>query len=246
MDRYRNSLLSALAVVSLVGLFTLAGCAQTVAPAPNVIERMNGSEANSAPAGVGFLKDYSLLQHGQEGQPEWIYKNPKAQWSQYSKVMIAPVTFIASSESSISAEDQQKLADYFYNELKEQIGKHAQLVDQAGPGVLKLQVALTNAEGATPGLRSISVIVPQARVLNMVQSLATGSYAFVGSATCEGQVTDSVSGELLAEWIDKREGGAALSSAVQWKWGDAENVMEYWAKLLGDRYVELKSGNAPA
>jgi hypothetical protein len=62
----------------------------------------------------------------------------------------------------------------------------------------------------------------------------------------KGQVTDSVTGDLLAEWIDKREGGIALSSALQWKWGDAENAMDYWAKLLADRYDELKSGNAPA
>jgi hypothetical protein len=187
-----------------------------------------------------------LLQRGKEGQPERIYKNPQAQWAKYTKVMIDPVTFIAASGSSVSSEDQQKLADYFYNELKEQIGKQAQIVDQAGPGVFRLQVALTDAEGATPGLRSISVIVPQACVLNMVQSLGTGSYAFVGSATCRGQVTDSASGELLAEWIDKREGGIALSSALQWKWGDAENTMDYWAKLLADRYGELKSGNVPA
>jgi Protein of unknown function (DUF3313) len=246
MERQTDSFLKSLAIASLAGLLTIAGCSQTVAPSPSVVERMSGSAEASAPSGAGFLKNYSLLKHGNEGQPEWIYKNPQANWSNYTKVMIDPVTFIASSNSSVSSEDQQKLADYFYNQLKEQIGKQAQIVDQPGPGVLRLQVALTDAESATPGLRSVSVVVPQARVLNMVQSVGTGSYAFVGSATCEGQVADSVTGELLAEWIDKREGGLALSSALQWKWGDAEHAMDYWAKLLADRYVALKSGNAPA
>ncbi len=52
--------------------------------------------------------------------------------------------------------------------------------------------SLTDAESATPGLRSIFVVIPQTRVMNVVQSVATGSYAFAGSASCEGQVTDSV------------------------------------------------------
>jgi hypothetical protein len=246
MNRRSRWTLIAIAVVPVSCLLMVAGCSQTVAPSPNVVERISGQETPAVPQGIGFLKDYSLLKAGQKGQPEWIYKNPQAQWSNYTKVKIDPVTFIAGSSSTVSAEDQQKLANYFYNQLKKEIGTKAQIVDQSGPGVLKLQIALTDAEGATPGLRTISVVVPQARVLNMVQSVGTGSYAFVGSASCEGQVTDSVTGELLAEWIDKREGGMALSSALQWKWGDAENVMDYWAKLLADRYVELKSGNTPA
>lgn len=46
---------------------------------------------------------------------------------------------------------------------------------------MQLQVALTNAAAATPGLRTVSVIIPQACILNSGQSLATGSYAFAGS-----------------------------------------------------------------
>jgi hypothetical protein len=54
--------------------------------------------------------------------------------------------------------------------------------------------------------------VPQARVLNLAQSMATKSYAFVGSA--EMKATDSVSGQLLAEAVDKRAAGMGLKSAV--------------------------------
>ncbi len=75
---------------------------------------------------------------------------------------------------------------------------------------MRLQVALTDATAATPVLRTVTVIVPQARTLNMVQSLGTGSYLFVGHATAEGQVIDSVNGQRLAAFVDEREGGVAL------------------------------------
>jgi len=73
---------------------------------------------------------------------------------------------------------------------------------------MTLRVALMDATTAVPGLRTISVIVPQARVLNMPQSLATDSYTFLGSAEAEMKVTDSVTGQLLGEAVDQRAGCA--------------------------------------
>jgi hypothetical protein len=58
--------------------------------------------------------------------------------------------------------------------LKEDLGQSFTLVDQPGPDVLTLRVALMDETTAVPGLRSVSVIVPQARILNGLQSLATG------------------------------------------------------------------------
>jgi hypothetical protein len=137
------------------------------------------------------------------------------------------------------------LTAYFYNQLKQDLQAHFTLVDQGGSGVLVLQVALTNATSATPGLRSVSVIVPQARILNGVQSLATGSYAFVASAEGQMKATDAVTGQLLAAAVDKRAGGMSLSTTAQWQWGDAENAMNYWAEKITNRLLTLQ-GRATA
>jgi Protein of unknown function (DUF3313) len=123
-----------------------------------------------------------------------------------------------------------------------QIGAKFQIVDQPGPGVMRLQVAITGAESATPGLRTISMVVPQARALNTLKYLATGTYAFVGSAQAEAEVTDSVSGKVLAAAMDRRVGGGSLETAVQWQWGDAQNAMDKWAALTAQRLSALQSG----
>jgi Protein of unknown function (DUF3313) len=111
---------------------------------------------------------------------------------------------------------------------------------------MTLRVALMDATTATPGLRTISVIVPQARVLNAVQSLATDSYAFGASAEAEMKLNDSVSGELLAAAVDKQAGGImGLKGATSFQWGDAQNAMDYWAAKIPQRILELQ-GKAPA
>jgi hypothetical protein len=168
-----------------------------------------------------------------------VYISPNARWSGYSKVLLEPVQLWAAPGTSLPASDQHALTAYFYNALKEDLGKNFTLVDEPGPGVVLVQVALNEATGAVPILRSVSVVIPQARVLNFVQSLATGSYAFVGSAEAQAKISDSVTGQLLAAGADRRLGGMQIASAAQWRWGDAEKVMKYWSEKISARLQEL-------
>lgn len=231
--------LFAMAMVGLCFGAFISGCSQTVESQPSVVKQAESGQPASAVSGF-FGQDYALLQPGQAGQAAMVYVNPNAQWSKYNKILLEPVEFWDSANSSVSPSDQHMLTAHFYNKLKEELQKNFTLVDQGGPGVLVVQVALVNASAATPGLRSVSVVIPQARILNGMQSLVTGSYAFVGSAEAEMKVTDSVSGQLLAAAIDKRAGGMALSSAAQWQWGDAQNAMNYWAQKVSSRLLELQ------
>jgi hypothetical protein len=220
----------------------LAGCSQTAAPEPTIIQRAQG-ETVAAPAPTGFLgSDYSLMTAPAEGSDQKAmlrYVNPSAKWSTYNKIMIAPVTFWAGDDSKVSAADQQALCDYAYSTFTKELGKNYTLVDQPGPGVLKISAALTDATSATPGLRSISVVIPQARVLSAIKMAATGTYAFVGSAQGAIKFNDATSGELLAEAVDERVGGTSVKNITVFQWGDAENAINYWADLIDQRLVSF-------
>jgi hypothetical protein len=82
------------------------------------------------------------------------YINSSASWNSYNKVMIAPVTYWADNDSKLSSSEQQVLCDYFYNVLQQDFGKNFTIVNDPGPGVAKLTVALTDATSATPVLRT--------------------------------------------------------------------------------------------
>ncbi len=232
-------LVTGFASVILAG-WLLAGCSQTAAPAPNIIERAQGETA-APPPPSGFLgSDYSLMTPPAEGSDQKAmlrYVNPSVNWSSYNQIMMAPVTFWAADDSKVSAADQQALCNYAYNEFVKVLGKNFILTSQPGPGVMKVSLALTDATSAVPGLRSISVLVPQARALSAIKKLATGSYAFVGSAQGAFKANDSVSGELLAAAVDKRVGGTSIKNVDVFQWGDAENAIDYWAGLTDQRLV---------
>ena len=172
------------------------------------------------------------------------YVNANAQWSKYKSVMLQPVTFWAGGDDKISAKDQHMLTNYFYQALEKSLSPAFTMASEPGPGVMRVQVALEDVTTATPVLRSISMIIPQARVLATLKLAATGTYPFVGSAQAEWKITDSESGEVLAAAVDKRVGSGAMTTAAQWQFGDAENALTAWSQQLSDRLVGWTQGTA--
>jgi Protein of unknown function (DUF3313) len=224
-------------------ILVIGGCAVLLA-ACGTTQQAQVSQADLKCAFLGSA--CQQLTPGGEGQAALRYVNPAAGWSRYTKIMIQPVTFWGDEKSKVSAEDQQRLVDFLHNALQQELSTRFQIADQNGPDVMKLQVALTDVAAATPGLRTMTMVVPQARLLSTLKRGATGSYPFVGGAQAEFKLTDSTTDTLLAAGVDRRIGGGSVETAAQWQWGDAENAMTYWAKTAAERLSSWTKGTAKA
>jgi Protein of unknown function (DUF3313) len=243
-NNLRTKISMGIAVAGMAALLA-SGCSTTVESTP-AAEKAVESGGPLPSSVTGFLgPDASKLAPGPEGGAALVWVNPNAQWSSYTKIQLMPVEFWAAADSKVSPADQTVLTEYFYNQLQTNLSKSFMLVNRPGPGVMTLKVALMDATTAVPGLRTISVIVPQARVLNLAQSMATDSYAFVGSAEAEMKLNDSITGTLLVEAVDQRAGGMGIKSAASFEWGDAQNAMDYWAQKIPNRIFQLQ-GKSPA
>ena len=218
-----------------LALLIVAGCATT-----DVAEVKKGT-------GSGFLgRDYALLTPGEvaKGQAGLRYFNPQAQWRTYGRIILEPVTFWGDEVGKIAPADQQALGTYFNASLEREFGKRFDVVTGTVPGAVRLQVAIVDVEAATPGLRSISLVVPQARVLTTVGSMATGEQVFAGSLQVESRFTDAVTGRLLAAAIARGIGGGSVKAAAQVKWGDAQNAMDLFARRAATNLSALTTGKA--
>jgi len=102
-----------------------------------------------------------------------------------------------SAFEGISAEDRQKLADDFYNALHKELSQDYRLVDQLGPGVMRIQVALTDAKGSSPVMDTISTVMPIGLAISQTKGLITGKPSFVGETQAEAKVTDGTNGHCL-------------------------------------------------
>ncbi len=201
------------------------------------------------PEKSGFLGDYSQLEKNKDYPAALIYVNPNVQWSLYDSIDLDSVSLWASqaSGSKISDKEKQMLADTLFTALDEELGKYFVLTSSAGPSTLRLRVALTQATGANVPLRTVTTIVPQARLLGTAVGLGGDTATTVGTATVEMELLDTVTNRRLAAAVDQRSGTKVLFAKRSYTtWGDVEAACDRWAKRLAWQLarhgVQLKPG----
>ena len=195
---------------------------------------------------TGFLNDYSKLQEGKSGQSLLVYHNPDLLLSckEYTKVMLDPVTIWVNDEYSIQdvpEEDQQKLTDFLYQSVKEALSEDYEFVTYPGPDVMRVRVAITEAEGSWVVLDTLTSIHPGTVALSGLKQLAVGSGSFVSKTAIEFSIEDSISRETLLEGIDRRSGGKNWVKKFN-SWGKVEASYDYWAEKLQKFLTECKAG----
>ena len=202
----------------------------------------------------GFLGDYSRLGEGQRGtisegvedKALWLYRNYDADWRKYKKIQLDPVTVWMSQKDSqlkeVSVEDRQRLAALLWSKMDDSLRKDYEMTSQGGPDVLRVQAAITEAGESNAVLDTVTSVIPQTRLLSGMKSLATGVSAFTGSASAELKVTDSATGAILVEAVDRRGGTKSLSGVTN-SWNDVEEAYRFWAEKMRYRLCVWRGGS---
>lgn len=194
---------------------------------------------------TGFLGDYSQLQKGGEDEALLRYIAPDANIKAYDRIVMDPVQLYGTAEDSladISKEDRQSIVNYVAVAIREQLGKDYTFVDGPGEGVMRLRVAITEAEGANVALDTVSTILPIGLALSGLQQLATGSPGFVGEAGVEAEMLDSRTGRRLFAAVDRRVGGKVTGEFDKLdKWRTVQSAFDYWAEKLRKRLAEERA-----
>jgi hypothetical protein len=190
---------------------------------------------------TSFLKNYDELQSGKEGQALLRYVNPGADFSRYDKIKLDPVMVWTKQGSSLAdqpMDEVQSLVDHLDASLRESLGRDYQLVEKPGPGVMRLRVAITEADGAPAVMGTVSGTGPGAHMIQGARKLATGTSTFVDSAGVEAELLDSQTEERLAAAIDRR----VVQTSAQ-SWDDINQMFDFWADKLAERLKEARSAS---
>ena len=173
-----------------------------------------------------------------------IHPDAPAMCKKNTKVLLEPVTIWVNDKSSIekvSEEDRQMLTDYLYESLKESLSKDFEMVDRAGPDVLRVRAALTEAEGSYVILDTITTLLPIGLGVSTLKQLALGTASFVAEASIEFDLEDSLTQETLIAGVDKRAGGKGWSRKFA-PWGQDAPAFDYWAEKAHSRLVSCRAG----
>ena len=194
----------------------------------------------------GFLKDYSQLQPGKSGEAKLIYIDVTANWAKYTKIYIEPIELWKSDDpysklGRLDKEDQQMLINYLHTALSNSLSKDFQIVDQAGPDVLVIHAAITEAKASRPVSDLVSSLVPIGMAVSYTKRIIFGTGLGVGECQVEAEILDGQTGQRLAAAVDRRAGTKALRTKFDGSFGDVKLCLDYWAERLNERLMELRT-----
>lgn len=181
---------------------------------------------------AGFLENYPVFEPGPKGGADRVYFKRGANFGAYNKVMMDHVVFYFKDDAEykgIHADELKELADAFHKAVAEALQGAYPLVDKPGPDAMRIRAAITEVVPSKPGLSAVTTVVPVGLALSIIKKGVTGQHAFVGKATLEAEILDSLTNERILAVIDTKAGGK-LSGVT--KWGAAKDVFQLWAKRL--------------
>ena len=191
----------------------------------------------------GFLEDYSGFKPMPEREGVLEYTSPDWDPKTYDKFIIAPIEIWIHPDSEYKGVQPDKLkalSDGFHKILVEELGEAYPIVEEPGPGVVVLRIALTD------------VMIVKKKVLKWysftpIGAVATGAKKAAGknirlqSAAFEGELLDSQTQKRLRAAVDTSAGEKLRKKIKEGKegvdtsWADIEKTLKYWAKRARER-----------
>ncbi len=189
---------------------------------------------------TGFLANYDQLVAGGEDRSVLTYIKPEADFKPYNKLMFERIVVLLADTAETRAIDpamMQELTNYYQNALFNAVKDGYEIVDQPGPGVLRVRVAITEMKPSNPTTNTLSTIVPVGIVAAGATKAVSGDNLGTGEAGTEIEMLDSLTGERLAAAVDRRQGGKGM---FRGKWEDTKEAFDFWAKRFRERLDQAR------
>jgi hypothetical protein len=222
----------------------------------------NGAKSAAKDAGqyVGFLSDYSMLAPATDKSDAMVYRKPGVDLKQYNKIMLDRITIWLKDDAEYKGVDpteMKALTDYFHEAFVRELGTDYPLVQEPGPGVLRMRIAITNLKQTKPALSVVTLIMPYGTgtVADLAAGTATGNVGhppYLGEAAIEAEFLDSVTNEQVAAYVEQRlgkkfdtqgegaRGAVSNYSKAYSQWGYVKQAFDFWAHKLRVRLDEIQ------
>ena len=200
--------------------------------------------ADGSPQPSGFLADYSRLAPAPANPNNKRWGDRNFDIRPYGKILLNPIEVWlspASEYKGVSPEVLKHMSDEFNGSFRRALTSGYELVEQPGPGVLQVRLAITGVNLAKPALRPRDII-PIKAIFNIGRAVSGNSVMNV-VLTGEMQALDPA-GNVVAEAIASGTSDKTISEKQEITWKELQSVTDAWATALRNG-LDTARGIAP-
>ena len=188
----------------------------------------------------GFLSNYSILKKGVKDKDFLFYITPDVNWSQYNSIMVDKVLVIT-PDGDVKTDGKLLVAisDKFQALIKQELAREFKVVEHAGVGTIRIQVAITSVFASYDDLKGYQYIPIAAAVTGAAR--ASGAEKKNVRVMAEMKVLDSTDGQFLIQAVDLKAGGKEQDEKSGILLSEVEPILKQWAVRLTDRLESLRN-----
>jgi hypothetical protein len=168
----------------------------------------------------------------------WV--GPKLSFANYKTVLIEDVILYPEPEPGpqVSQETLDAVTRYSTEKIKEKIGEVLNLASEPGPGVLRVQPAITGVKISTEGMKAYEVM-PVAAIFGGLKAM-TGNRAQEVILFVEVKLSDSETGEVVGAAVRRLEGKKLKGKKDQLQLEDLAETLDTATDDAHDMVTEFK------
>lgn len=165
-----------------------------------------------------------------DSRADEAFVKPGVDFSRYRRLQPVPLEiYYYEGQQPPLAEDLDRVRNIFREAFLAAIGDDYELVDEAGPDVLGVRASLVDLK-LSPALGTLPV---KGRAAHLVAN---------GELTFFMELTDSVSGEVLARAADQEKPPMTAAATSGREWAETEIAAQRWAAMFRDFLDENLGG----
>jgi len=218
---------------------------------------------------AGFLPDYSKFAPASDGSGAEAWQEPNTELKKYNKILFERILVWYKNDAEFKGIDPtalKALVDYFHSAIVKQLGNTYPVVNEPGPDVMRIRIAITQLVPTQTEMSMVMTAVPFGEVGDLasgalVKGGSLGSAPYLGDAAIEAMGVDSMTGNLLLEYVERRMGqkydvdlNKGAESAVTTgysnyfksftSWGYTKEAFDYWAQKFRKKLDEIHGKQA--
>ncbi|HDZ8895579.1 TPA: DUF3313 domain-containing protein [Aeromonas dhakensis] len=173
----------------------------------------------------------TAFQQSESNPNQRIYKEPGVDLRQYNEVLLDPLQFIRQENGQwylLTANEQNEIGRYYHATFQRELINHGVRIATApGPGVLRVQAAITNFDLTRPDPK-LRDLLPAKIAINVTREVI-GKEPYLLRVGSMAQLIDSQSGKLLVRVMDARESPDTTHKESPITAGEMAKMIDQWA-----------------
>ena len=173
----------------------------------------------------------TAFQQSESNPNQRIYKESGVDLRQYHQVLLDPLQFIRQENGQwylLTANEQNEIGRYYHATFQRELLNHGVRIATApGPGVLRVQAAITNFDLTRPDPK-LRDLLPAKIAINVTREVI-GKEPYLLRVGSMAQLLDSQSGKLLVRVMDARESPDTTHKESPITAGEMAKMIDQWA-----------------